>query len=1421
MGGECLHDSVVNGSVGKNMELTSDPARLQQMQNDEAKWKLLYPNTAIPDRFHYRSVHEYAFLNEGALAGAPDADQEDVVINEEQTKNNEERFHRMRNDEAKWKRLYPHTAIPERFHYRSRDEYAFFDHGVLVEVVPGQLKRKPEDISPIPAAVLPAVKLARQGEELTSTSTKEGSSDDAQNGSAAGSSTDPVDVAKVSSPVPIQQKVGTDSRAGSSGDVQIENADDGAAHSDDDMDTGPIVIARDPEELSHYASIDGQINLEGSLDFNHFTEIILEQYSGNFQREYEMEYSVDIRTTGKKLALEDRNVFPFLVTDIYMRFKPDKILRVCDLFRDRLGEEQKVYGEVCRKLAVLKPPGHFWWLQRLWYRKAFQSLFDRAFENDSFFDWRDRHNHEWSQYDADDIDELFDASDVIDFKNSFSSFANFPLHELAYSNLEKLVQTYPIDRGTENNKFSLRAILQMVCLRCQISVDFSNYPKQLSIQDQMRQNLSILKNRILKPPDVARRAEGLVLAIVRLRSEFRNAVHSRFPGAVSWNMVSDSVIQQLGNFGQRDLSKCAKCYSKNQSYFSKGFSIGTVQCSNQFPNDIILTLGLRPDTILRMMLYVGFWPCDISARWRLIVQDVAQVQDQTQMFAIQNSLDVPKAKTPPCFLHTLKGEQFNSLSWMYVREGRTLNGVSTTNLVKPTFKTTHTERQRVRGIPGRGPVAAPCALEIEVTRNFSTVRGGILADQIGYGKTACMIALIAQTRVQDDIKSTFSAQEKTLLKKYIFTNATLIVTPANLFNQWLEEFKKFVDKSKLNLKILAIATHTNMKKYKMKDFVEADVVLVSFRFFFSMAYYKYFDAQVGGCAGYAQHDRGSFTKRIIQCRRRTSKLLRGNRQHLLGQKALIEAFYWKRVVFDEFHEVVKTEADIWKLQSMLSFYGLRHLQGRYRWGLTATPLLDSAEDVAKMASLFQIFLPNDRKESQRFLDEFARANKWDVSTIPLEEKMIKQKSEGDEELLRFCSHFSPDGTAVSADNALEKAVTNSKAQKERTANELKILQKQLIDLEKQKSLRPKFHAFCQNLPHESSIKLFVHSTSSQLLLMMGSWEEGAVYPVHQETIFTNRLAGIRMCLPGCLNCNECLRKGGMENDNFITATIENQQQLIKSDETKLGRMESSLRYLNNIIKTLCEAKDVTECSVCMEDMQPEDTVLTKCGHPFCNDCIVEALAVNPRCPQCRTPTTFQQCTHVRNMNLFIASQPKQVEKVLTDEDQKREERRTKVGSKILAIVELIEKLRVDKPGEKIIIFIQWDKIRDSLISAIESVAGFQPLVLKGDVHKRKRDISNFQHGSRQEDQVLVLSMEESATGMNLVCANHCILVHPMCGDHKYATDCEKQAIGRVRRQGQTKTCYLYRFFTEGTIEEDLMKKHSEELQNPAPAAGGQ
>merc|ERR1719191_1391623 len=79
----------------------------------------------------------------------------------------------------------------------------------------------------------------------------------------------------------------------------------------------------------------------------------------------------------------------------------------------------------------------------------------------------------------------------------------------------------------------------------------------------------------------------------------------------------------------------------------------------------------------------------------------------------------------------------------------------------------------------------------------------------------------------------------------------------------------------------------------------------------------------------------------------------GDKSQVHNSKTLVfpvlEMFYWRRVVFDEFHELESFQS---AQQSVL-----QHLRAHSRWGLTGTPPIDNIAGVIFMSSLFRVDLP--------------------------------------------------------------------------------------------------------------------------------------------------------------------------------------------------------------------------------------------------------------------------------------------------------------------------------------------------------------------------------------------------------------------------------------------------------------------------------
>nr|XP_045587000.1 transcription termination factor 2-like [Procambarus clarkii] len=150
---------------------------------------------------------------------------------------------------------------------------------------------------------------------------------------------------------------------------------------------------------------------------------------------------------------------------------------------------------------------------------------------------------------------------------------------------------------------------------------------------------------------------------------------------------------------------------------------------------------------------------------------------------------------------------------------------------------------------------------------------------------------------------------------------------------------------------------------------------------------------------------------------------------------------------------------------------------------------------------------------------------------------------------------------------------------------------------------------------------------------------------------------------------------------------------------------------------------------------------------------------------------------------------------------------TKVSSKIMQLIEELEKIRSLETVEKSVIVSQWTSMLDIVRDHLENV-GIQCCTISGKVLVKNRgDIVEDFNCNPEGAQVMLLSLAAGGVGLNLVGANHLFLL-----DLHWNPQLESQACDRIYRVGQKKSVIIHRFVIENTIEEKIIQLQQDKLQ---------
>jgi SNF2 family DNA or RNA helicase len=573
--------------------------------------------------------------------------------------------------------------------------------------------------------------------------------------------------------------------------------------------------------------------------------------------------------------------------------------------------------------------------------------------------------------------------------------------------------------------------------------------------------------------------------------------------------------------------------------------------------------------------------------------------------------------------------------------------------------------------------------------------------------------------------------DKTIYK----TNASLIICPNQLCDQWVREY---YDKFAIKKRIILIATSDQFNNLTFADILFADLIVISYNLLLNNCY----------------------------------KSIKNKIDHSMSNENILKTkihnlntFYFNTIVHDEFHEIdnMNKSRDI--------FTKIKSLESKFKWNISGTPFANninsfrsgfelisniiSKEIIVELIEKCQILYRRNTKEyiknNEKFVKNIINEQVKLLSFTKEERTIYDAHNKSDKNydfLIQLCCH--PEVIVSETKDLIKNCKT------------LDEIQKVLLTFNKNKlnTLTIEINNLTQNISDlEFELQLYIDDHNIDML--------------------------------------KYKQDDNIEIDNFKSLLGTNRRNLTnkKKEYDSVKRVYDYFETCINNIKN----EQIETCPICLDESDLSNIAITKCGHTFCWDCINELIAINNynlKCPKCTQPIVKSEIYQIKK------EQKLQIENKIQIENNELNNliqniKSTKIGNIIYYINNEL------KDTDKCIIFSQYDtllhKIGDILKKYKKDVK-----YCTGSVYQRKRSINSFTKNN--DTNIIMLSSENAASGINLTVANKIILVEPVYGDSQYRKDIEAQAIGRADRIGQKKEIDVIRFIIKDTIEEKLLNE---------------
>ncbi|XP_027343348.1 DNA repair protein RAD16-like [Abrus precatorius] len=221
------------------------------------------------------------------------------------------------------------------------------------------------------------------------------------------------------------------------------------------------------------------------------------------------------------------------------------------------------------------------------------------------------------------------------------------------------------------------------------------------------------------------------------------------------------------------------------------------------------------------------------------------------------------------------------------------------------------------------------------------------------------------------------------------------------------------------------------------------------------------------------------------------------------------------------------------------------------------------------------------------------------------------------------------------------------------------------------------------------------------------------------------------------------------------------------------------------------------CGICHEPV--EDPVVTSCEHIFCKTCLLDFSASlgQVSCPSCCKLLTVDLTSnkevgdHANKTTIKGFRSSSILNRIRLENFQ--------TSTKIEALREEI-RFMIERDGSaKGIVFSQFTSFLD-LINYSLHKSGVSCVQLNGSMSLAARDAAIKRFTNDPDCKIFLMSLKAGGVALNLTVASHVFLMDPW-----WNPAVERQAQDRIHRIGQYKPIRIVRFVIENTIEERILK----------------